>query len=217
MARRGRPRQSGKRDKRDRLITDKRVEPPAHILELRAQFSFVTPTKGPDGRSGEIDQDICDGIGQLHALGELDGHGYDSQLLRDTGREWRNWLLPLLPGKCKTGGFERADKGRNVSHYTHRDARFDMMDAALVGDERAWLQTLLIDPERGCWPDGEENTPWVRAIICEGLLKRGKIPKHMMFPTVEDYARLKACIRGLCLLVEAGLPPRWVQAERSAA
>ena len=84
-------RKQGTRTKSGRLSRSKLAlmerNPPAdYILERRRLFSFVTPTKGPDGRVGEIDQDVCDGIGQLQALGLLDGHGFDGKDLRDAGR-----------------------------------------------------------------------------------------------------------------------------------
>ena len=83
-------RKSGQRTKSGRLsraasALAERNPPACHILERRRLFSFVTPTKGPDGRVGEIDQDVCDGIGQLHALVLLDGHGINGKDLRDAG------------------------------------------------------------------------------------------------------------------------------------
>src|SRR6187551_2157722 len=94
---RGRPRKDGPRDNNGRLIpVGKFTAPPDHIARKRETWSFVTPTKGPDGRTGEIDQDVCDGIGQLHALGLLNGHGFDATELRDIGREWRDWFTTIL-------------------------------------------------------------------------------------------------------------------------
>jgi len=72
-------RKSGARTKSGRLsraasALAERNPPADYILERRRLFSFVTPTKGPDGRVGEIDQDVCDGIGQLQCLGLLRRH-----------------------------------------------------------------------------------------------------------------------------------------------
>lgn len=222
MGKRGRPRKSGKRDKNDRLIVDaKFTPPPMHILELRRLFSFVTPTKGPDGRVGEIDQDVCDGIGQLHALGLLNGHGHDAQDLRDKGREWRNGYVTLLrQSSYKIGGYELMDKGKAQSQYTHKDARWDEMDAALTGFERTALQSLLIDPVVGSWPDGEAEAPWVRALVGEALLKHKRIVRMTRFPDANDREMLAASVRGLCMLVDAALPSRREQTNpllRSAA
>ena len=210
MARHGRPRKSGARDKRDRLIPD-RVEPADHITTRRNLFAFVSPSKGPDGRVGTIDQDICDGIGQLHALGYLDGHGHDPQDLRDKGREWRDGYTILLKRSgYKTGGYERMDKARENVRYTHKDARFDMMDDALRGYERSALLSLLVDPIVGSWPNGEENSPWVASLIGEGLLRKGKVPPPLFkLPDANDRELLNAAIRGLNMLMDAALPARW--------
>jgi hypothetical protein len=223
MAKKGRPRKSGPRDKRDRLLSDeRRVEPAAYVTARRNLFAFVSPTKGPEGRAGTIDQDICDGIGQFHALGLLDGHGHDPQDLRDNGRAWRDCYTTLLrKSGYKIGGYETMDKGVAVVHYTHRDAKFDRMDEALTGFERSALLSLLVDPVVGSWPDGEDNAPWVRSLIGEALLKRGKIPPSpLRFPTDLDREMLNASIRGLVALIDASLPSRWEQTNpfrRSAA
>lgn len=217
MGKRGRPRKSGARDKRDRLITEKRVEPASYVIDRRNLFAFVTPTKGPEGRVGTIDQDICDGIGQFHALGLLDGHGFDAQDMRDKGREWRDgYCILLKKSGYETGGYERMDKGVAEAKYTHRDERWDGMDESLRGFERTVLLSLLVDPIVGSWPDGETEAPWVRSIVSEALLKRGKIVPAMRFPTFEDREMLNAAIRGLCVLIDASLPSRWEQQRRVA-
>jgi hypothetical protein len=215
VAKRGRPRKSGARDKRDRLILEKRIEPADYVLQRREAFAFVTPTKGPEGRVGTIDQDICDGIGQLHALGLLDGHGHDAQDLRDHGRQWRDGYVTIMRSSAvKIGKWERADRSEAIAHYTHQDAKFDTMDEALTGFERRALMDLLVDPIIGSWPMGEENAPWVRAVIAEGLLKRGRHPRMCMFPTMSDKELLNACIRGLCILIDACIPSRREQMTR---
>jgi len=210
---RGRPRKDGPRDDNGRLIRDtgKFTPPPIHILERRALFSFVTPSKGPDGRHGEIDQDVCDGIGQLHALGLLDGHGFDPTELRDIGREWRDWFTGLLRKQgFKAGGYERTDKA--VEKLPRHNERLDRMDMALTGFDRSALMSLLIDPVVGSWPSGEEEAPWVRAIVGEALIARHKVPKMVRFPDAHDRELLKAAIRGLCALKDASLPSRWERA-----
>lgn len=211
---RGRPRKDGPRDASDRLIRDGKFTPPAdHILEKRKLWSFVTPTKGPDGRTGEIDQDVCDGIGQLHALGLLDGHGFDATELRDIGREWRDWFTMTLRRQgFKAGGYERVDKSRE--REPRHNERLDRMDMALTGFDRTALMSLLIDPIVGSWPSGETDAPWVRGLIAEGLLARGRIVKFARFPDTNDRGLLEASIRGLCALKDASLPGRY---ERRAA
>jgi hypothetical protein len=215
MARRGRPRKAGKRDKNDRLIreTGKFTAPADHVTAKRKLWSFVTPAKGPDGRGGEIDQDICDGIGQLHALGLLNGHGFEATDLRDIGRTWRDGFVMLFRGAgFKIAAYERKDKGHQEARYTARDEAFDRMDDGLTGFERSALMSLLVDPIVGSWPDGEEDAPWVRSIIAEGLLARKRLPAFARMPDGNDRALFEAAIRGLCQLMDASLKPRWVRA-----
>lgn len=211
---RGRPRKAGPRDASGRLIRDGKFTPaPDHIQAKRKLFSFVTPTTELDGRVGEIDQDVCDGIGQFHALGLLDGHPIDGLQLRNAGREWRDWFVTLLRRQgFKAGGYERMDKARERD--PRHSERLDRMDSALAGYERHALYSLLIDPVVGSWPNGEENAPWVRSIIAEALLRRGRAVAFIRFPDDNDYALLAAAIRGLFVLHDASLPGRY---ERKAA
>jgi hypothetical protein len=211
MAKRGRPRKNGPRKLDGTLERGKFTPPPDHILERRKLFSFVTPTKGPDGRVGEIDQDICDGIGQLHALGLL--HHEIGLELRNAGREWRDWFTAILRKQgFKAGGYERMDKARE--REPRHSERMDRMDDSLTGFERSALMSLLVDPVVGSWPLGESEAPWVRAIIGAALIERKKLPSMVKFPDANDYALLGAAIRGLFLLYDASLPGRY---ERRAA
>ena len=182
--------------------------PPAHyILERRRLFSFVTPTKGPDGRVGEIDQDVCDGIGQLHALGLLDGHGFDGKDLRDAGRFFgEHYWTRYRETAPKTGKYERQDK--SMSAYlgeTAADRRFDRMDDVLRGYDRQVLMSLVVDT---AW--GDEIIPWAQSLIDEALLQRHRTPdtRPVRFPGMVDRAMLEACIRGLVVIVDGGMEMR---------
>jgi hypothetical protein len=203
MAKRGRKRKDGPRDKSGRLIPmGKLVAPAEHILAKRDLYSFVSPTKGPDGRTGEIDQDICDGIGQFHALGLLDGRSVDGLELRNIGREWRDWFTTLLRRQgYKAGGYERMDKARE--REPRANERLDRMDDALTGFERGALMSLLVDPVVGSWPLGEQEAPWVRSLIAEGLLARKRVVRFCKFPDANDRAMLEAAVRGLLELQNA--------------
>lgn len=204
-------RKSGKRTKSGRLSRSKLAlaerNPPAdYIIERRNLFSFVTPTKGPDGRAGEIDQDICDGIGQLHALGLLDMHGFDGKDLRDAGRfygeHYWNRYRETAP---KTGKYERQDK--SMSAYlgeTAADRRFDRMDEVLRGHERSVLMSLVVDK---AW--GDEIVPWAQSLIDEALIERSRVRKGVVrFPDMNDRAMLEACVRALCLIFDGGMEMR---------
>ena len=194
-----------KRGRPPKLSTERRSDPCQRVIEMRDLFAFVVPTSGPEGRGGSIDQDICDGIGQLHALGYLDGQMIEAQDLRDKGREWRNHYVSLLKGSgFKTGSYERMDKARHEPRYSKRDEHFDAVDVELRGLERSALLQLLVDPLVGSYPDGRDNVWWAEAHICEGLLKRKKLPpRHMQpvyLPCPESMRWMDAAIRGLCVL-----------------
>lgn len=196
---------SNKRKRGRPVKLESRTEPCQRVIERRELYAWLTPTKGPDGRGGTIDQDICDGIGQLHALGLLDGHGIDAQDLRDKGREWRNHLVSLLrKSGFKTGSYQRMDKARHEATYTARDERFDELDNELRSLERWALYSLLVDPIVGSYPDNRDNAAWVEAFICEALLTRKKHPPAWMqpvkFPDAYDRNLFDAAVRGLCLL-----------------
>jgi hypothetical protein len=89
--RKGRPRKTAEQKLRDALD---RTLPAEYILARRKLFSFVEPSMKDKlgGRNGEIDSEICDAIGQMCALGLLDGHGHDPIELRDKGRRIRTHL-----------------------------------------------------------------------------------------------------------------------------
>lgn len=210
----------GQRTKSGRLSRSKvaigeRNPPADYIIERRNLFSFVTPTKGPDGRVGEIDQDVCDGIGQLHALGLLDGHGFDGKDLRDAGRFFGEHYWTRYQCVAPTSGsFEQSYHPRDgariqsVSGYlgeTANERKFDRMDGAIRGYERQVLMSLVVDQ---AW--GDEIIPWAQSLIDEALLARGRTAyrRPIRFPDMNDRAMLEALIRGLCAILDGGMEMR---------
>lgn len=203
-------RKNGQRTARGRLSRSvsalaERNPPADYILERRNLFSFVTPTKGPDGRVGEIDQDVCDGIGQLHALGLLDGHGFDGKDLRDAGRFYgEHYWTRYRETAPKTGQYERQDKSMSAwLGETAADRRFDRMDDLLKGYERSVLMSLVVDQT---WTD--EIVPWAQGLIHEALIERKRFPKRARFPDMNDRAMLEACVRGLVAIFDGGMEMR---------
>jgi hypothetical protein len=162
-----------------------------------------------EGRNGEIDSEVCDGIGQLCALGLLDGHGHDPIELRDKGRFWGCHYAKLMKRLgTKTGGYERTSRSEATGALTGADMLFDRIDGNLPHYERQVLLTLLVDPLIG----HREIVPWAQSLIDYHLLERGKLlPIHRVhrFPDATDYAYLAATIRGLAILVDGALPARW--------
>ena len=213
MARRGRKPKSKEQKLKDAL---ERNQPADYILARRKLFSFVQPPPASrqDGRNGEIDSEVCDAIGQLCALGLLDGHGYDPVELRDKGRFWGCHYAKLMKGVgVKTGSYERRDRSEPTGALTGEDLLFDRMDEALGnGFERSALLTLVVDPLIGF----RETVPWAQMFIDDELFKRGRFHSYMVAGGVTENDRnlLNACIRGLCNMVEGSLPGRY---ERRAA
>ena len=157
-------------------------------------------------RNGTIDQDICDGIGQLHALGLLDDNGHDPQDMRDAGRFFgEHYWTRYRETAPKTGKYERQDK--SMSAYlgeTPADRRFDRMDDALRGYDRQVLMSLVVDT---AW--GDEIVPWAQGLIDEALLARKRVRRGVVrFPDTEDRARLSALVRGLVLILDGGMEMR---------
>lgn len=208
MSRRGRKPKTKDQKLKDAL---ERNEPNVRVMELRRLFSFVRPPadKRQDGRNGEIDSEVHDGIGQLCALGLFDGHGHDPIEMRDKGRFWGGHYAKLLKGLgTKVGSYERSDRSQSTGALTAADLLFDRLDEALPGYERRVLLTLLVDPLIG----HREIVPWAQSLIDYHLLEKGKfLPPHRVtrFPDASDYAFLAAAIRGLVVLVDGALPARW--------
>jgi hypothetical protein len=187
----------------------KRTQPAEYILQRREVFSFVVPPtdKRLDGRNGEIDSEVCDAIGQLCALGLLDGHGHDPIELRDKGRFWGCHYAKLMKKLgMKTGSLERQDKGKPTEALTAADLLFDKMDENLPNYERSVLLSLIVDELIG----HKGIVPWAQSLIDEALLKRKRLPvdRVVRFPDMQDREYLAAAIRGLCVLVDGALPMR---------
>jgi hypothetical protein len=210
--RKGRPRKTAEQKLRDALD---RTLPAEYILARRKLFSFVEPSMKDKlgGRNGEIDSEICDAIGQMCALGLLDGHGHDPIELRDKGRFWGCHYAKLMKRLgTKTGAYERTSRSEATGALTGADMLFDRIDENLPHYERQVLLTLLVDPLIG----HRETVPWAQSLIDEALLKRNKLVPHRVvrFPDSSDRAYLDAAIRGLAVLVDGALPARF---ERRAA
>jgi hypothetical protein len=212
MARPGRKRKSKEQKQKDR---EERNQPADYILERRKLFSFVQPPsdKRQDGRNGEIDSEVCDAIGQLCALGLLDGHGYDPVELRDKGRFWGGHYAKLMKVVgVKTGGYERRDRSQPTGALTGEDLLFDRMNEALGnGFERSALLSLVVDPLIG----HRETVPWAQMFIDDELFKRGRFHAYMVAGGVNENDRmlLAATIRGLCRMTEGSLPSRYARRE----
>jgi len=106
-----------------------------------------------EGKAAWID--VFDGVGQLHAIGMLDGHGIEGKLMREAGRDYiglYNYIfIDMLP---KGSDLERAYGGRTCSGKSdaippaaRREILFAKLDDLLPmgSDERRWTHKLLLD------------------------------------------------------------------------
>lgn len=182
-------------------------EPNRHVIARREAFGFVKAEKG-----GSVDQDICDAIGQLHALGLLSGHAHDGKDLRDIGREYAELYWERYEATApKVGSFERHSPGTGEPPpMTRRYERFNMLDAALPINsmDRVTIQMLLTNHFHSDFIEG-----WVQRLIDHEMLKRGKLrPGAVVLldsPTHgHDCTMLGFAVRGLCKLIEAGANKR---------
>ena len=195
-----------------------RTEPNERGIARREMFAFLRKSANPtpEGRQGSIDQDIHDGIGQLHALGFLDGHGHDPKDLRDIGRDFADLYWERYGATAPaTGQFERRSKSSgDPPPKTARDLRFDRLDNAIprTSMERTAIHMLLTHHYHSDRLEG-----WVQRLINRKLAEKG-VPDVVAFlcPETEghDRAMLRYAIRGLLALMDAGLPARF---ERRAA
>ena len=162
-------------------------------------------------KGGKAADQVHDGIGQLWALDFLDGHGFEDSALRDAGRLFAElWWQRYNATAPKTAQFERASRTTNFYEgRTGRDIIFDRMDDALMPGylERTAVVSLCIDP----W-FADHVVPWAGRLIATELLRRGRPVEFAELETEDDRRMLNGLIRGLCLLVDSGLPARFQRA-----
>lgn len=205
-------RSKAERRKLEKLLAQ-RIDPTDRILRRREQFAFLRHDS-TEGRGGAIDQDVCDAIGQLKALGLLDGHGHDAMDLRNVGREYAElyWDRYSLTAPA-TGGFERTSRGTGEAPpRSRRDDRFDKLDGAMsrTGMERTAIHMLLTAHYHS---DG--FTGWAQRLIDRALAERGVSDVIVLLDSAtrgHDLYTLGCAVRGLCALLDASLPSRYARA-----
>lgn len=189
-----------------------RTDPNERVMARRERFGFLR--SAADGRQGSIDQDIHDGIGQLQALGLLNGHGHEAIDLRNVGREYAELYWERYEASAPAmGQFERRSRGTGEPPPRNgRYDRFDKLDNAIsrVSMERTCIHMLLTQHYHS---DNLEG--WVQRLINRELAKRG-VPDLLVLldtPTEgHDRFMLACAVRGLCQLLDAGLPARFQRA-----
>lgn len=180
------------------------------------RLSLFRHSKILDGKAAWID--IFDGVGQLHAIGMLEGHGLDGKLLRDAGREYiglyNYTFIDMLP---KGSDLERAYGGRSgtgksdlIPPATRREIRFAQFDALLPtgSKERYWTHKLLLD-----YFGRDSVHPLVDRIVNYrfaqwkiGVPSDGQ--RDMRSAGADDFQLLGCILRGLFALADGSLPQR---------
>ncbi|WP_116090748.1 hypothetical protein [Sphingomonas crusticola] len=193
QARRGRPRKTGARNSKGRLIAlpDRGND----VVQARAaRFARF--------QDGKADQQVTDQIGRAWATGLLEGHGCDAAILRDIGRRYGSlyWheFAAMAPN---TGALERRDRAAaNDSGEDRAGEYFRTLDtlARTAGrDAVAAMHSLCVD---GWWfPDTDQ--PWVARLINKAIgdasgCTRGE-PAN-----VGDRVKLNAALEALVAMVE---------------
>lgn len=164
-----------------------------------------------DGKAAWID--IFDGIGQLHAIGMLDGHGLDGKLMREAGRDYiglyNYYFIEMMP---KGSDLERAYGGRAgsgksdlIPPATRREIRFTQMDDLLPrgSEERYWTQKILLDHF------GLDTVHPLIDRLVNYKFAQWLLPVAGQVAGVEDFQRLGYILRGLFALADGSLPDRW--------
>lgn len=206
----GRPKDPGsRRSKAERKRAQRAAEaaarlaqkgtPNERVIQRREAFSFVRAERG-----GSIDQDVHDGIGQLHALGLLSNSQYDGKDLRDIGREYAelywnryNHLAPTV------GQLERRSRGTgDPPPMSARDLRFDRLDNSLPRSsmERTAIHMLLTNHFHSDTLEG-----WVQRLIDYTLVIDHGSTLLCTQTHGHDCYMLETAIKGLCRLFEAGM------------
>jgi hypothetical protein len=156
--------------------------------------------------------DVFDGVGQLHAIGMLEGHGLDGQLLREAGRDYvglyNYYFIDLLPKGSDLerayGGRSRGGKSDLIPPATKRDLRFAQLDALLPtgSPERYWTHKILLDYF------GLDIVHPVVVRLVNYRYAQWKLPVAGEIAGTEDFQILACFLRGLFALADGSLPDR---------
>jgi hypothetical protein len=194
QARRGRPRKTGARNAKGRLI----VLPDRGNAVVQARAAMFARFQ-----SGRADQQVGDQIGRVWAAGLLDGLARDAAILRDMGRRYGGlyWhaFAALAP---KTGQLERRDRtAANDGDAQDKPGEyFAALDALAheAGREAvAAMHSLCVD---GWWfPD--TDAPWIQRLITSAVRDSGGHAAGDA-ATAADRTRMDAAAAALLVMVE---------------
>lgn len=202
----GRKKKSGPRSEKTGRLLKMRDYGNERVQERRHLFDAMCI------KDGKRADQCFDGIGQLEALDFLDGHHLDPELMRDTARKYGElyWRRNAATAP-KTGQLDRSSFGKPSLIDTSADNLFEKWSDSLAPSpfERMVLEHVIVD----YWfSDGTAG--FVDRLVCTELVKRGKIPRLMVFEQSGDRETLAALLRACFILVDGVIPARF---ERRAA
>jgi hypothetical protein len=193
LARRGRPRKTGIRNAKGRLITlpDRGND----VVQARAaRFARF--------QDGKAEQQVGDQIGRAWAAGLLDGQACDGAILRDMGRRYGSlyWheFAAMAP---RTGAWERRDRAAANDGGDDRPGEYfkilDTIARSAGRDAVAAMQALCVD---GWWfPDIDQ--PWIGRLIDTALADAGGRAAAER-PAEADRVKMAAAIEVLVTMVD---------------
>ena len=194
MAKRGRPRKAGARNKSGRLV-------PAFDRgndKVQARAELYRKCQG-----GKADGQLGDSVGRAWAAGLLDGTECDAAILRDAGRRYGRLYWAIFADMApKMGAVERGDRGRSTgSSEDPQGEQFARLDRAAMRrgrDAYAAMQALCVND----WWFPDADAAWIARLLDASLRHREA--------DLSDLAKLALAKQGLCSLVDA--PARIVDA-----
>lgn len=208
----GTRRKAGKRDKSHRLAkattrAERKVQPNDRVVQRLEMFRHKQIL---GGKAQWID--VFDGIGQLHAVGMLDGHGLDGKLLREAGREYIGlYNYTWIALSAKSSDLARGYGGKSNLDDTARDFRFASLDALLprCSAERYWTHAILLDHF------GLDTVHPLVDRLVNFKMAQWRIPtvgnedRDLRVAGDTDFELLGHALRGLFALADGAMPERW--------
>lgn len=199
MAKRGRPKKAGARNKGGRLVAA--YDRGNDVVQARsASFACF--------QQGKADQQLGDQIGRAWAAGLLDGQDIDAAILRDAGRRyaqlyWHEYAA-MAP---KMGSSERASKGAANDQSEDRPGQvFQVLDRLVCSagrDAMSALQDLCVNN----WWFPDTSQPWVERMINSARRSAG-VKVLGALAVQADHDRMASALQALLAITGTGVRPR---------
>ena len=154
-------------------------------------------------RNGRVraGDDLDCALGQLHALGLLDGTRVDGRVLLEHGKEWCRLYRATYGGGVQTRNLERIGRSEPVVATTPTDLRYRAwaaIVATLTAAERTCLNLVCVE-----YGDGWGLPPFLERLV-NGWKARQRPPLYagQYLPVAGDLERLEMLKSALLAIVE---------------